>query len=140
VVLAALGEGSLAVAETLTGGIIAARLVQAPGAEARFRRGLVLPPAEATGALAEAQAMALRAESGASHALAVLVALEGEGAEAGGHICIGIADAAGTVAREARLVGNRDWVRLGAAELGLDVLRRRLLGLPVDEKVDFERR
>jgi nicotinamide-nucleotide amidase len=31
-------------------------------------------------------------------------------------------------------------VRLGAMELGLDCLRRRLLGLPVDERVDFERR
>jgi nicotinamide-nucleotide amidase len=100
----------------------------------------VLPPGAASTALAKAQAVAIRAESGASHGLAVLVALEGDAAGAGGRICIGVADAAGAVAREARLVGNRDWVRLGAAELGLDVLRRRLLGLPVDEQVDFERR
>lgn len=63
-----------------------------------------------------------------------------EGTEGGGRIGIGVVDPAGEVARVARLVGNRDWVRLGAAELGLDVLRRRLLGLPVDEAVDFERR
>ena len=42
--------------------------------------------------------------------------------------------------RSARLVGGRDWVRVGAAELGLDCLRRHLLGLPVDERIDFERR
>ncbi|HEY4253872.1 MAG TPA: CinA family nicotinamide mononucleotide deamidase-related protein [Roseomonas sp.] len=138
-VIGALGGGTLAVVETLTGGGIAQRLVQVPGAETRFRRGLVLPPGEALTAAAVAQADALRVESGASHALAVLVALE-DGPETGGRIAIGVVDPRGEVEREARLVGNRDWVRLGAAELGLDVLRRRLLGLPVGETVDFERR
>ncbi|MBR0647928.1 CinA family nicotinamide mononucleotide deamidase-related protein, partial [Plastoroseomonas hellenica] len=60
VVIDALGEGRLAVVETLTGGGIAQRLVQVPGAETRFRRGLVLPPLEAHGAAAVAQAAALR--------------------------------------------------------------------------------
>ena len=36
-------------------------------------------------------------------------------------------------------MGGREWVRLGAAELGLDCLRRLLLDLPVDERVDFEK-
>jgi nicotinamide-nucleotide amidase len=44
------------------------------------------------------------------------------------------------VSRQARLIGGRDWVRAGAVELGLDCLRRHLLGLPVDERIDFERR
>jgi hypothetical protein len=35
--------------------------------------------------------------------------------------------------------GGRDWVRLGAVELGLDCLRRYLQGLPVTERTDFER-
>ena len=139
VVVRALGEGGLAVVETLTGGGIAQRLMQMPGAEARFRRGVVLPPSALRGAGAVAEALALRQESGATHALAVLVTLS-DGPDAGGRIEIGVADPAGTVERVARLIGNRDWVRLGAAELGLDVLRRRLLGLPVDEAVDFERR
>jgi nicotinamide-nucleotide amidase len=30
-------------------------------------------------------------------------------------------------------------VRLGAMELGLDCLRRFLLGLPVTERIDFEK-
>ncbi|MCO6416408.1 CinA family nicotinamide mononucleotide deamidase-related protein [Siccirubricoccus sp. KC 17139] len=135
-VIAALGEGTLAVAETLTGGGIAARLVQVPGAETRFRRGLVLPPMETNGATALAQAAKLRAESGASHALAVLAAVE----KGGGRIAIGLVDGGGEVTREALLVGDRERVRLGAAEMGLDVLRRRLQGLPVDEAVDFERK
>ncbi len=42
--------------------------------------------------------------------------------------------------RVARLVGGWEWVRLGAVEMGLDCLRRRLLGLPADERLDFERR
>jgi nicotinamide-nucleotide amidase len=143
--------GSLAVAETLTGGGIAARLAPLPGAEGLFRRGLVARDPgrlrEAAGvegsAPAAAVAEALRGQSGASHALAVLVALDegvADSRELGGTIRIGIADGEGTVSREARLLGGREWVRLGAMELGLDCLRRRLLGLPVDERVDFERR
>ena len=59
----------------------------------------------------------------------------------GGHIVtVAIADAEGSVTRQARLIGVRDWVRAGAVEMGLDCLRRRLMGLPVDERIDFERR
>jgi len=36
--------------------------------------------------------------------------------------------------------GAGDWIRAGAVEMGLDCLRRHLLGLPVDERIDFERR
>ena len=77
-----------------------------------------------------------------SHAIAVLVTMEGgtEGLETGGNISIGLTDAGGSIVREARLLGGREWVRLGAVELGLDCLRRRLLGLPIDERLDFERR
>jgi nicotinamide-nucleotide amidase len=84
----------------------------------------------------------LREASGASHALALLIELD-EGADRpdfGGTICVGIADTKQTVSRQARLIGGRDWVRAGAVELGLDCLRRHLLGLPVDERIDFERR
>ncbi len=86
--------------------------------------------------------MALQVQSGATHALAVVVTMGtgAEGTEAGGAIIIGLADPKGTIVREARLVGGREWVRLGAAEMGPDCLRRRLLGLPTDERLDFERR
>ncbi|HJQ58008.1 MAG TPA: CinA family nicotinamide mononucleotide deamidase-related protein [Vineibacter sp.] len=159
VVLAALKSrgGSLALAETFSGGTIATRLAPAVEGETLFRRGVVardlaqlaadlgLAPSggldvSPDGAAVAAQA--LRDRSGASHALAVLVALD-EGAdriELGGTICVGIADGGAPVSRQARMFGGRDWIRLGATELALDCLRRHLLGLPVDEQIDFERR
>jgi nicotinamide-nucleotide amidase len=137
VILARLREAghTLAVAETFTGGNIAARIAPLVGAETIFKRGVVTRD----GAV---PAEALRKESDASLALSVGVQLD-EGADRpdfGANISVGIADAQGSVARQARLVGGRDWVRVGAAELGLDCLRRHLLGLPVDERIDFERR
>ena len=157
VVLAALTaqKATLAVAESFTGGQIAARLAPLAGAEAVFRRGVTsrdlaelstavgLAPvlAEITKETAEAAARALRATTGASHALAVLVDLD-EGAdriEFGGTICIGIAAEGETVSRRSRVIGGRDWVRLGAIEMGLDCLRRHLQDLPVTERIDFEK-
>jgi nicotinamide-nucleotide amidase len=41
--------------------------------------------------------------------------------------------------RRSRVLGGREWVRLGAAELALDCLRRLLQGLPVVERIDFEK-
>ena len=139
---------TLATAEMFTGGHLAARLAPLPGAEKIFRKGLVTrDPGElgingVSADAAQSVARKLRQESRASHALALLVELD-EGADRpdlGGTICIGIADETTTVARPARLIGGRDWVRAGAVELGLDCLRRHLLGLPVDERIDFERR
>ena len=46
---------------------------------------------------------------------------------------------AGVESRRSRIYGGRDWVRLGAVELGLDCLRRYLQKLPVTERTDFER-
>ncbi|MBS0520298.1 MAG: CinA family nicotinamide mononucleotide deamidase-related protein [Proteobacteria bacterium] len=139
------GAHTLAIAETFTGGTIAARLAPLVGAEAVFKRGVVtrsLPEGGASGEAAAGVAASLRQDTGASHALAVLVQLD-EGADRpdfGATIAVGIADAHGTVSRQARLVGGRDWVRVGAVELGLDCLRRHLFDLPVDERIDFERR
>ncbi len=157
VVLAALTaqKATLAVAESFTGGQIAARLAPLAGAEAVFRRGVTsrdlaelstavgLAPAlaEITKETAEAAARAMRTTTGASHALAVLVDLD-EGAdriEFGGTICIGIAAEGETVSRRSRVIGGRDWVRLGAIEMGLDCLRRHLQDLPVTERIDFEK-
>jgi len=126
---------TLAIAETFTGGNIAARIAPLIGAEKIFKRGVVTRDGQVP-------AEALRKEADASLALSVGVQLD-EGPDRpdfGANISVGIADAQGSVARQARLVGGRDWVRVGAAELGLDCLRRHLLGLPVDERIDFERR
>ena len=159
VILAALAErnATLAVIETFTAGAIAARLAHWPGAEKIFVRGAVArsrpqvwasaaldgaPPAgELTPDMAGTVAVAARRQAAATHALAVLIAVD-DGADRidlGGTICIGIATEAAVVTRRARIVGGRDWVRLGAVELGLDCLRRYLLGLPVAERIDFEK-
>ena len=146
---------TLAIVETFTSGQIAARLAHLAGAEKVFRRGLlardpaeiyaalgVPPPAgEITRETAEAVARAMRQHTGASHALAVLIDLD-EGAdriEFGGTICLAIATADEVASRRSRIVGGREWVRLGAVELALDCLRRHLQGLPVWERTDFEK-
>ncbi|HUK61460.1 MAG TPA: CinA family nicotinamide mononucleotide deamidase-related protein [Stellaceae bacterium] len=129
---------TLAVAETFTGGQISARISPLPGAETVFRHGIVQRHFE-TGASALADS--LRRESGATHALAAFVTPD-EGTdrfEFGGAIELAIASSAGVATRTSRIVGGRDWVRLGAVEMGLDCLRRYLLGLPVSERIDFEK-
>jgi nicotinamide-nucleotide amidase len=149
--------GSLAVVETYTGGQIAARLAPLPGAENVFRRGLVArDPAEIAAALgldggliageidretAEAVARAAREEARASHALAVLIEVDDgpDRIDFGGSIHLAIAAAEGAASRRSRILGGREWVRLGAVELGLDCLRRYLQDLPIDERSDYER-
>ena len=150
-------EGSLAVVETYTGGQIAARIAPLPGAEKIFRRGLVArDPAEIAAALgldgalisgelsresAEAVAGAIRQETGASHGLAVLIEVDDgpDRIDFGGSVYLAITHGDLVESRRSRIYGGRDWVRLGAVELGLDCLRRYLQGLPVTERTDFER-
>ena len=150
-------QGTLAVVETFTSGQIAGRLGHLPGAEIVFRRGTVarqlaeiytaiglaeVPTGgELTPRTAEVVATAARQQSGATHALAVLVALD-EGPDRidlAGTICLAIATGHEVASRRSRIVGGRDWVRLGAIEMGLDCLRRFLQGLPVQERIDFEK-
>jgi nicotinamide-nucleotide amidase len=147
----------LSVVETFTAGQIAARLAHLPNAEHIFRRGVVVRnfaelhnvyglkdlalTSEMTEAATIAVARAAREQTGATHALAVLIELD-DGADRidfGGTIWIGIATETGVDVRRSRILGGRDWVRLGAVELGLDCLRRQLQGLPVVERIDFER-
>ncbi len=150
-------KGSLAVVETFTGGQIAARVAPLPGAETVFRRGIVArhfgevaaalgmaSPFESelpTTEFAEQVAQAARVQTGATHALAVMVALEdGEDRiDLGGTVCIAVATADDVASRRSRLAGGRDWVRLGAVEMGLDSLRRYLQTLPMREPNDFEK-
>jgi nicotinamide-nucleotide amidase len=150
-------QASLAVVEMFTSGQIAARLAPLPGAETVFRRGTLArslaeiyravglqeppPQGEITPAMAEAVATAARCQTEAAHALAVLVDLDAgaDRIDFGGTICLALATAHEVVSRRSRIVGGREWVRLGAVEMGLDCLRRYLQGLPVDERIDFEK-
>jgi nicotinamide-nucleotide amidase len=150
-------QATLAVVETFTAGQIAARIAHLPNAEHVFRRGIVVRQfselhnvfglkgfdlaGEMTEATTTAVAHAAREQTGVSHALVVLIELD-HGADRidfGGTIWIGIATAEGVDFRRSRILGGREWVRLGAVELALDCLRRKLQGLPVVERIDFER-
>ena len=150
-------QASLTIVETFTSGAIAARIAPLPDAEKVFRRGIIArdlaevcaavglersrPAGELTPETAEAVARAARQQTHATHALAVLIELD-EGAdrlEFGGTICIAIATESEVASRRSRMLGGRDWVRLGAVEMSLDCLRRYLQGLPVDERIDFEK-
>jgi len=149
-------DSTLATVEMFTSGQMTGRLAHLPGADKVFRRGIVardlaeiyaavgldvVPPSELTRDTAEAVARAARVTAGSTHALAVLIQLD-EGADRidfGGTICLAIATADDVSSRRSRILGGRDWVRLGAAEMGLDCLRRYLQGLPVIERIDFEK-
>ncbi len=158
VVLGALAArgGSLAVVEMFTSGQIAARIAHLPGAEKVFRRGVVArdlgqvhaavglgeaPAGALTREIAEAVARAAREQAGATHALAVLIDLDDgpDRIDFGGSICLAIAGEQDVASRRSRILGGREWVRLGAVEMGLDCLRRYLQGLPVHERIDFEK-
>jgi nicotinamide-nucleotide amidase len=150
-------QGSLAIVETFTGGQMAARIAPLPGAEKVFRRGIVArdlgdvfaavgldgppPGGELAPQTAEAVAAAARRQTGATHALAVLIDVDDgpDRIEFGGTICLAIATESDVASRRSRILGGREWLRLGAVELGLDCLRRYLQGLPVSERTDFER-
>jgi nicotinamide-nucleotide amidase len=150
-------QGSLSIVETFTSGQIAARIAHLPGAEKVFRRGVVAreltevcaavalegaaPTGELTRETAEAVARAARRHTGSTHALAVLIDLDDspDRIEFGGTLCLAIATEQAVASRRSRIVGGREWVRLGAVEMGLDCLRRHLQGLPVYERIDFEK-
>jgi len=132
-------QATLAIVEMFTSGQVAARFAHLPGAEKVFRRGsfpatsarsappsALAPAGEITRETAEAVARTARHHTGATHALAVLIDLD-EGAdriEFGGTICLAIATVDDTASRRSRIVGGREWVRLGAVEMALDCLRR----------------
>jgi nicotinamide-nucleotide amidase len=148
---------TLSLVETFTSGQMAARLAHLPFADTVFRRGVIArtlpevwaavgltgapPEGPLTPQVAETVARAARNQTGATHALAVLIDLDDgpDRIEFGGTICLAIATEADVASRKARILGGREWVRLGAVEMGLDCLRRYLQKLPVYERIDFEK-
>ena len=153
VVLAALTaeQATLTVVETFTAGEIASRLAHLPHAETVFRHGTVVRrldglfgvsmPDGLDQDVTEAVARAARRQTGSSHVLAVLIDLDDgvDRIDLGGTIWIAIVTEDRTEFRRSRILGGREWVRLGAVELALDCLRRFLQGLPVVERIDFEK-
>jgi nicotinamide-nucleotide amidase len=154
--LAASGA-TLALAEMFTGGQIASRLAPLPGAARVLRRSTVaLEFAELCRALgiegnaaaagqsrelAVTIARAAQRAARSTHALACLIALDDgpDRIDFGADVVIAVVDGEQSATRASRVVGGRDWIRLGGAEMALDCLRRQLAGLPVEQPNDFER-
>lgn len=153
------GRTTLATVENVTGGQLAARLASLPNADQVFLRGTVARGetnlAMALGLEGRGEhwgemerfagdlAEAARRRAGATLGLTLLCSLDDQQSKEAhqtGVIALAIASAEGIVTRGTKLAGNRDWIRLGAVELGLDCLRRYLKGLPLHERTDFERR
>jgi nicotinamide-nucleotide amidase len=150
---AVLGERglSLAVAESCTGGLLAARLTEVPGSSAFFERGFVTysnrskvellgVPADlikAQGAVSEAVAAAMAAGARRSAGADIGVGITGVAGPDGGTpekpvgvVFVALDGAAGTRVRQALFPGDRERIRHQATQSTLEMLRRGLLGLP----------
>ena len=145
---------TLSTAESCTGGLIAKRVTDIPGASQVFRGGVVsytndvkadvlgVPRAtlDAWGAVSEPVARAMaegcRRLCGSDIALAVTGLAGPEGDDRGnevGTVYIALADRRGTLCKRLScgMGRGRDRIRSAAAQNALDLLRRRLLDLPV---------
>lgn len=145
--LAAAGQ-TVAVAESLTAGLVGAALTEVPGSSAVFRGGVQVYASDLKTSLAgvgeallarhgavsaptaEALATGVRERLGATYGLA-LTGVAGPDEQEGhppGTVFLAVAGPAGTTSRAVRLPGGRARVRLLAVTAGLDLLRRQLHG------------
>ncbi len=157
VILDTLASGSMriAVSELATNGMVAGRLAGHRGKDGTFRRGLSANQLDEVFAAlgsnerhdnvsseaAQNAARGIMELAGTTHGLAVLVTFvpAASGQRASGAIEIAVATRDAVHARSAEIVGDEHRARLGAVEMGLDCLRRHLKGLPIEERVDFEK-
>lgn len=147
-------RATLAVAESCTGGLVASRLTDISGSSEYFERGIVAYSAEAKQRL-----LGVPAETIADHGLvsvetvramavgvrrlagtALGLATTGVAGPTGGTpekpvglVCVGLAWDGGDAAREFRLLGEREQVKYRGAQMALEMLRRHLLGIPMQE-------
>lgn len=141
------GRGeSLAVAESMTGGLLAARLTAVPGASEAFLGGATAYSIQAKTALlgldadwlrtvgtvsepcAIALAEAARERLGATWGLGVCgnAGPGAEGEASVGTVFVALAGPSGTEVRSPRMAGDRAGVQLRSAAVALDLLRRAL--------------
>ena len=141
---------TLALAESCTGGLLGARLTEAPGASRFFDRGYVtyanaakvdmlgVDPAllERAGAVSEEVAAAMASAARARARADVAVAITGIAGPDGGTedkpvglVFIAVDGAAGTRVRRCFFPGERPRVRTQAVQAALEMVRRGLLGL-----------
>jgi nicotinamide-nucleotide amidase len=133
------------VAESLTGGLIASRLVSIPGASAWFRGGVVAyhsqvkfdlldvpvgPVVSEAAAVAMAQGVCRATGSDVGLGITGVAGPDDQEGVAPGTIFVGLALPGGkTEAREMHLPGDRERVRQYGAISALDLLRRALIAL-----------
>ena len=146
---------TVAIAECGTHGAIAGRLLALDTEGETLRRAAVgAGPKRLAGALGLAEdfaeqadpaavaaqlATAVRETSSTSLGLAVWIHPGEQANEGWVHIAIAASDGATAAQRSACIVGGGERVRVGGVELGLDVLRRHIHGLPTADLIDFEK-
>jgi nicotinamide-nucleotide amidase len=142
-------HSTVAVAESLTGGMLGERFTTVPGSSRYFLGGFITYSNEMKvellgvdpqrlaqfGAVsretAEAMAIGARRRTNATYALAVTgVAGPDSGGEAApvGTVYVALADPERTVAIHRQFIGDRTRIRTFTTQMALDVLRRRLMG------------
>jgi nicotinamide-nucleotide amidase len=151
----------LALAESCTGGLVGHRITAIPGSSTYFLGGVEAYANTAKTALlgvkketlqkdgAVSEACAAEMAAGALRAFGADVAVsttgiagpDGGAAEKPvGTVCFGLATASGVTARTHQLWGTRDWVKLLASQVALDMVRRVVLDLPLWDPQRFRRR
>ena len=147
--LLAARRGTLAIAESCTGGLLGATVTAVPGASSWFAGGFVAysdalkrqllgvaPELLATeGAVSEPVARAMaegaRANTAASHALAITGIAGPDGGTASkpvGLVYIALASPIATAVRRLQFGGDRQTIRRRSVNAALDLLRRSLIG------------
>jgi len=143
-----LRQATLAVAESCTGGLISQRITSVPGASRSFLGGVVVysdefktsfadVPAKliakhgaVSAEVAKALADGIRARTGATLGLGITGIAGPTGATDSkpvGLVYVAVSDAQGTNAIDRTFRGDRERVREWAAQLALDLVRRRLM-------------
>jgi nicotinamide-nucleotide amidase len=146
--LLASAKRTLGCAESLTGGLVGGRITSVAGSSEYYLGGVVTYATESKtsvlgvdpdllaeqGAVSEAVAGAMaegvRRLVGASVGLATtgVAGPTEQGGQPVGTLCLGVADADGTITRKLRAPGDRAQIRAWATTSALDLLRRRLEG------------
>ena len=151
----------LALAESCTGGLIGHRVTAIPGSSAYFLGGVEAyantakmtllgvrrETLERHGAVSEECAGEMAAGARAAFKADVAVSTTGiAGPDGGtpekpvGYVCFGLATPDGVTTRTHQLWGTRDWVKLLASQVALDMVRRAALGLAPWDPSLFRRR
>jgi nicotinamide-nucleotide amidase len=137
---------TLATAESLTGGLLGGRITGQPGASDYYLGGVVAYATDAKASQLGVDPGLLEAEGPVSEPVAAAMAAGARtafGADLGlaatgvagpteqsgrpvGTLCLGVADASGTVTQTLTAPGDRTQVRLWTSSLALDLTRRRL--------------